>query len=538
MIFSIKVTIAVLWLLSAGFDYSAFSYIWQLKEYRLDRFKDFFHTKQGREFFTQYRIIWRALIALSLYVAVEGNGAASLVVLLLLDFFYNIRSVITGSFRRPDITGRSALLLLLAVLFEAIVLLMARTVNIILLLLLFRFFTMTIVVFCTAIPVKATKNMIIWYAGRKIQRNSHLRVIGITGSFGKTTVKEFVSHLLSQKYRTLKTPGNTNTDIGVARFLLKSDLKNIDVLVIEMGAYRVGEIKKICRMVRPQIGILTSIAEQHLSLFGSIENIQTTKYELLRSIPSTGYVITNADNPYCLSLLSTLNCKKIETFGTDPDRKPDYLIKDIKGSPEHIDCEVIYAGLPLRLSAPVRGSHQALNIAPAVMVAGHMGISDEEIRKALLSLPRDLKTSISIYPYGAAIIIDDSYNANPDGFRAALDILSMYPSTRKRIVITRGMMELGERSGEIHERIGEEITFCADELVVITSDFFEPLKRGVDSIKHKYNLELKSIYDPKELLSYLQSFKQSSSVILLENRMPQAIYNELTLHRPKRDKDL
>ena len=134
-----------------------------------------------------------------------------------------------------------------------------------------------------------------------------LTVIGITGSYGKSSVKEFLGHFLETEFSVIKTPRNTNTEIGVAQFVLASNFADKDVFIVEMGAYRPGEIKLICDMVRPSIGVLTVIAEQHLSLFGSIKNIQSAKYELLRSLPTNGFAVTNADNAYCTELLDTLD---------------------------------------------------------------------------------------------------------------------------------------------------------------------------------------------------------------------------------------
>ena len=291
-----------------------------------------------------------------------------------------------------------------------------------------------------------------------------------------------------------------------------------------MGAYKRGEIRIICDMVRPTIGVLTAISEQHLALFGSIENIQQAKYELLRAIPEDGLVITNADNVYCMEPLSELRCKGVETFGLDPERNPTCLTTDVKTSLVGTTFQGRYKGMSGEVHTPVLGAHHATNIAVAVMVAFHLHVSGELIRKGCETLPKDIHGSLQIFQYGSAIVVDDSYNSNAAGFRSALDVLSLFPSNKKRVLITRGMIELGDRSQEVHELIGEEISLVVDELVVITRDSFAALKQGVGS-KYQTKIYLKDTF--ADLALYIRSLKKTEAIILLENRLPEKIYHEI-----------
>jgi UDP-N-acetylmuramoyl-tripeptide--D-alanyl-D-alanine ligase len=413
---------------------------------------------------------------------------------------------------------------------EGALFVLTRDWVVLLVLLILRFFILTSVVYLFSFPTWALKRYYIAKAAKKMLRYPNMVVVGITGSYGKSSVKEFLAHFLSTTLRVEKTPKNINTEMGVARFILNTDFLNTDVFVVEMGAYRPGEIKLICDMVRPKIGILTVIAEQHLSLFGSIKNIQAAKYELLRSLPKDGFAVTNADNPYCTEFLDTLVVKEVETFGTEPDNAPDCLITDVETHDDGIICSGTYHGKTGGIVAPVIGAHHVYNIAAASMVAVYLGVADNDIVEAAKTLPIDIQGSLKKYMYGKATILDDSYNSNPEGFKAALDVLKSVSHGKKTVVITRGMLELGGRSKELHEQIGGEVAFVADELVVISKDFFESLRRGAGS-KYRTNVVLKENHD--ELVQYLRKLKEESVYVLLENRMPSAVIQELSQYSPK-----
>ncbi len=288
-----------------------------------------------------------------------------------------------------------------------------------------------------------------------------------------------------------------------------------------MGAYKIGEIKKICDMVKPKIGILTAISEQHLSLFGDIKKTQQAKYELLLSLPTDGLAVVNADNAYCRECLSQVKAS-VATFGIEPENNPTYLIEDIKSGLNGTTWRRMVSGNETRVESPLIGEYTVMNVAPCVLVALRMEMTIEQINAQIKTLPPNIKISESV----GRTVIDDSYNSNPDGFRAALDILNKFPSDKKRIIITRGMLELGERSDEIHRQIAEDIEFVADELVVITKDFVEPLRSPLNE-KYRTNFVLKD--NPTELLKYVKELRDTNCVILLENRVPTTVRQELGL---------
>ena len=525
--FSLPLHLAIiaLWGLSALFDYLDFASILQLKEYRLDRLRDFWKSHQGQHYIRRYGLLWRTLLCTALlFWPINPNITIRYILLALfsIDALRLCGTILKHKLRRPKITIKVAAIISVAFLIEIGLALYKHSWDAVFGLIILRPFIIALVTFASNNVTQQLKNWYIYRATKKIARFPNVTVIGITGSYGKSTVKEYTSHILGKKFRVLRTPGNINTDIGVAMFVLRQNLAEADVLVVEMGAYKIGEIDKICQMVKPKIAVLTAIIEQHLILFGSIENVQQAKYELLRAIPANGLVVTNADNTYCVEFLPELACKNQQTFGEELDNHPTLLIDEAGYRNGFASGQYSYQGRDWHITAPVVGAHQVTNLAPAVMVATHLGMSQEEITVACATLPAG-DHGLKIFPFGQATIIDDSYNSNPAGFSAALEVLSSFPSSQSRVVITRGMLELGDRHDEIHETIAEEIAFCADTLVIITPDAADALQRGVDRLHDKFHLKVEQMYDSGALRNYLVGLKETSSVILLENRVPETV---------------
>lgn len=517
--------ILIAWFVVAAFDYGEFCHVWQLKEYRLDRFRDYISTKQGKNFLKSY-LVRRMVLAFLVGLAVWFKAELFFSAVLLMIFFEIIRianKFFTKQLRHPKITAKSMLIIAVALVIEFFAFYFSANPFEIMAFFALRFFILSLVVFLFFIPTKIAKRLVVFLAERKLKKFSNLCVIGITGSYGKTTVKNFLDQILSVRFKVISTPKNINTEIGVAKFILSGDFADKDVFVVEMGAYNIGEIKTICDMTHPEIGILTAINEQHLSLFGSIENIQKAKYELLLSLPKNGLAVTNIDNKYCREFLSDVK-SEVKTFGQEKENKPDCSVDDIKIKEDgDVGFSLTVAGVKHMLDAPIVGAHNAMNIAACTLVANYLGISMTDIADQIKNLKLPDGT-LQIHKYGESVIIDDSYNANPDGFKAALEILKSYPADFRKIVITRGMIELGEKSAVLHSEIGKKISQVADELVIIADNNEKDLKNGaVES-----GIEISTIYDGKRLFEYVQKFRSSKCLVLLENRIPANVHAELT----------
>lgn len=535
MISPIAITIQFLWLISALFDLNEFAYRLQLKEYRWDRFKDFLKSKKGEEFVFSYNVFWRFIIAL-LALLIPYSGAIqlqySILVVLGIDFIFNIIKLVNRKIYRPDFTLRAILLMIMSLTAEVSVFLITGSWRAVLFVLMVRFITISVVSALLQIPVNIVKELYKRKATKEMKQLDDLLVIGVTGSYGKTSVKNYLSSILSCKYDVVKTPQNINTAIGVSKFITNHDFSKDKVFIVEMGAYREGEIRTICDIVGPDIGILTGINEEHLSLFGDITVTQKTKYELLRSIPEEGLVVTNADNKYCIEYLDELDAGTIKTFGIEEENNPDFLIENIKSKEDKLYFEGTFEEKKNKFTASIVGGHNAENLAACILVARFLEIPLEEIKNCLLDLDSPDRR-LTIREYGRTIIIDDSYNSNPAGFKAALNVLDSYSSSKKRIVITRGMLELGEESDEIHRRVAGEVSFYADELVIISKDSEKPLKEG---ILDKYRTNVITKFNQDDLLEYVRSFYDSNTVVLVENRLPPKVYKEIKFQEEQNDK--
>lgn len=521
----LNIILGALWLGSALVDYAEFCYVCQLKEYRWDRIKDFFNTEQGRNFRFSYPLFWRSIIAFVLFLWPINQIDVFeyiLIVFFSSDLVYALYKKFNLRLRHPKKTKKALSIIAFSLMIEGSVILFSDDLVIILALVMVRFFLLSGVVSFFNKLTFLLKKVYIRRATFKMIGYPNLLVIGITGSFGKTTTKEYLAHILSSKYQVARTPLHVNTEIGVAKYILGTDFDGLDVFVVEMGAYRIGEIKQICDIVRPKIGVLLAINEQHLSLFGSIENTQKAKYELLLSLPANGLAIVNSDNKYCRELLNTINCE-VKTFGMESEFNPSLLIEDVfKEDKDKMSLTFRgkYNNENFKINTSAIASYNITNIAPCVIIARHFGMSWESINERTRSLalaPAGVKTFL----HDKCIVIDDSYNSNPAGFKAALDFLCEFPSSKKRIVVTRGMLELGDKSDELHEIVGGEVAFSADQLVIISPDYTVPLSRGVGS---KYQTEIILKYQVEALFEFLESAKKKDCVILLENRLPVMVY--------------
>ncbi|MBD3311734.1 MAG: hypothetical protein GF349_04580 [Candidatus Magasanikbacteria bacterium] len=521
---TITILILVSWFFLMLFDYAEMCYVWQLKSYRWDRIRDFFSTKQGKYFFRKMRIFWRCLWLFVLLVVPVEIQIILLILFIIQELAVYAIRLFKGKWKRPALSYKVLIIIISTATVEfALLFFLNFKYEFLMIFTIIRFLILSLVI---SLYYLADSLLLLLYrelARRKLEKYEKLTVIGITGSYGKTTVKEFLYQILSNEFKVIKTPKNYNTTISIAKFILKNDFSDYDIFIVEIGAYKIYDVKFTTKMLNPKIGILTAINEQHLSLFGSIEKIQNAKYDLLRMLPKDGLAVTNIDNKYCREKLSEISCE-VKTFGIIEEYNPDALVKDIKEVDNGLIISGRVNGVEGTFFAPVVGKHNASNIVACILVAMHLGMKKDKIIESIgkLKMPRG---TMQIFNYGNSTVIDDSYNSNPDGFKSALDAMKVYPSERKRIVITRGILELGEKSAEIHEKIGNEIAFVVDELVLVSKDYEEFLKKGVGK---KYNTDVIIKDEENDLMNYVKNLKNKNAVILVENRIPHKVYQELT----------
>ena len=473
MIVNWKILLIIIWLATAIFDYAKYSYVWQLKEYRWRNMLDYLRKNSNRQ--------------------------------LVFNSFYFLHRIL-----RPQLTLKIILINVSSFLLETVVIYFLFSWLTVFIIIILRFFIFSGVVGLFYMPTILIKKIYIYRATKKLKGyHGKLKVVGVTGSYGKTTVKYFLDQVLSSKFKVLKSPKYVNTEIGIARFILQTNFSKVEIFIVEMGAYKPGDIEIITKMVKPIVGILTSINEQHLALFDNLKTTQATKYELLYSLPKNGLAIVNNDNKLCREFLDKIDVKS-KTFGTNGNLKPDYYVSNITMNEQGI----VFNCNDVKYMAPIIGKHNAINLVPVIIAADYFGMKQEEIQNAIqvVKLPPQ---NTQLYKLNRALIIDDSHNANPNGFMASLELLNFFKKNRRAVVITRGMNELGKSSRKNHYLVANNIAKVADTLVIISPDNKDYLKKGIGN----RNTKIEMIFSGEKLIQYIKKISSNDAVILLENRL-------------------
>lgn len=356
------------------------------------------------------------------------------------------------------------------------------------------------------------KNIIVFLAKRKIRSMKDLTVIGITGSYGKTSVKEILGHILAYRYKVLKTPESFNTILGVSKVILKDLKPKHEFFVIEMGMYNLGEIKKLCDVVKPKAGIVTAVGLSHLERAGSIENIYKAKSELIESLPRESLAVFNRENELCEKMSKVRSDLTLSLCGFSKFGNNSVWADEVKTTEKGISFELHSGGGGVKIIAPLLGRHNALNIVLASAAALHFGVSLEEIKNALTSLPSVPHRLQLMEGANGSIIIDDSYNANPESVKSAIEVLKDFGSDNK-IVVTPGMIELGEKQYFENEKFGEMLGKVADYVLVVGETNRKAIVEGLKKTKANF-FEMK---DLKEATTKLSELVTPGSVILFEN---------------------
>ncbi len=466
---------------------------WQIREYRFDRMRAHFFTTDGiKDLFN----LW---------------------------FF-------RGIFPRPRISGRIILIgLLFAVFSSVFVFAVEQNFNLGLLTIILWertiFFWIWLSVFISDIPVFFVRQFLFYQACQIMKQNKNVEVIGITGSFGKSSTKAILIHLLQSKFgeeAVLYNPGNENNEVAIARLVLKNrgffadaGAKNPSgsssqlplrkgakrkFFVVEIGAYKMGEIRQVCNFVFPKIGILTGINTQHLSLFGSQERIQRAKFELAESAAQK--VFFNANSPLLAQVFEDREIQAVKipiSFSA---------AKKLKKHPEKTEFEIYGKKMVL----PWGGGFFVGNAFLAMEACREYGMKPEEIEKALKKLP-PLERALSVQKHKKGFtVLTDLYSANPDGVLVAVDHLDQFSG--KKIFVGIPLLELGENAESVHRQIFERLEKMDTEVFWWKPDFSN---LGTDICGNQFHGK-----DLKKLKKQVKDLK-SGDVVLLESKLPKDV---------------
>ena len=416
-------------------------WLWQLKEYHWGRFKAHFEAQAAKKILSSF---WRLKYPkLTFKVAVIFAACLALEIFLISTFSLFLTVILT-------------------------------------------LILVPLVVFFAQIITVLWRNFIIVKATKKRGEMKNLLAIGVTGSFGKTSTKEFLAAILEQKFgaeKVLKTKGHQNSEVGISLCILKELRPQHEVFVCEMGAYKKGGIKLLCDIVKPQLGIVTGVNEQHLATFGSMENLLSAEggRELVESLPEDGKAFFNAKNKYCRDLYEKTTIQKF-------------------------------------LYGEGAKNFGAENLLGAELVAKELGMTETEIAKAKEKISNKLPgINIKKSALGPTVI-DASYSANPTGVLAHLDYLATFPG--KKVVVMPCLIELGTASKEIHRNIGQKIAKVCDLAIITTNDRFAQIKEGAGD-------KAELLERAEDIFAKIKSFCSKGDTLLIEGRVPQKLHELL-----------
>jgi len=450
-----KILISIVWFLVFTKLLVFWVWLWQLKEYHGGRFIAHFEAQALRKiFFSFHGIRYPKLTKKIVLVLASG-------IILEIAFLFLV-------FNSPTYILHLIRLIILAPIFASVLILLFQ------------------------IPANILIKRVLKKAKQKRKRFENLTVIGISGSYGKTAVKEFLYEMLSEKFNVLKTKKNINAEIGIAQTILKELGSFHQIFIAEIGAYEIGKIKQVAQMIKPKIGILTGINEQHLSTFGSLENIKKAKNEILE-------------------------CSEIKIDYNDLD----LIATNIIIEKEYVSFKINNVDFRVNLL----GNHNIQNILLAASCAKKLGMSLEEISKACLKI-KPAQGGMKLLKRNGLTILDASYSANPNGVIADLDYLNIYDG--KKVIVMPCLIELGKESKQIHKRIGKKIAEVCDLAIITTKDYFKEIKGETETrvsvnLQRPGSLSVLLIENPENIVKKLKEF--SPSVILLEGRIPKLIWH-------------
>ncbi|MCS6834448.1 MAG: UDP-N-acetylmuramoyl-tripeptide--D-alanyl-D-alanine ligase [Anaerolineae bacterium] len=379
-------------------------------------------------------------------------------------------------------------------------------------------------------PVEALFRQRFIAQARRVLAEVQPKVIGITGSYGKTTTKNYLRDILNGRYKTYATPKSYNTMMGVC-IALNNDVADdysIEYFICEMGAYIPGEIARICNLTPPDISIVIEVGPQHLERFGSLENIAIAKYEIIKALKPQGLGVFNYDNPYVRAMyergypqnrIAVSTTLTLEEARAIPDG-PRFLAQNVRESLLGLSFDVtdLASGEQISFTTPVVGRHNVLNILLATAVAVHEGMSLQDVAQRVRTLaPAESRLVRQVDERGVTVI-NDAYSANPVGVVSALEVLSLY-QTGRRVVVTPGMVELGHLHDQENHKLGVLLTQHASDILLIGHKQTTPIQQGIASTT--FPRERVIVFESiREALDWYKSHLSAGDTILFMNDLP------------------
>ncbi|MCH5149496.1 MAG: UDP-N-acetylmuramoyl-tripeptide--D-alanyl-D-alanine ligase [Spirochaetales bacterium] len=362
---------------------------------------------------------------------------------------------------------------------------------------------------------------------KKRLRKSSVCSIGITGSFGKTSTKFFLSEVLNSKYKTLTTPSSFNTPMGISKVLNGEPLDDYRYFVSEMGADHVGDITELCNLVQPQAGIITAVGIQHLETFGTPENILRTKLELFDAIPDSGFGIYNYDCDILRDAISKRSYKfPLYSYSVEPQNFPDVNLyaKDIVQTCKGLSFSAVFAdGRILNIETKLLGRHNVQNILAVILAAWKMGLSDKEIEFGMRNVEAVEHRLKRIDSGNGILVLDDAFNSNYNGAIEAVNVLNEI-AEHKKIVVTPGFVELGDMEEAQNRNFGSYMASKIDYAVLVGGGKSLSIRDGLlnSGFDYEHIFNVDSLAEAQNVLAKILTV---GDVVLFENDLPDIYSN-------------
>lgn len=340
------------------------------------------------------------------------------------------------------------------------------------------------------------------------------KVVGITGSNGKTTTKDMTDAVLSSQYRVHKTQGNFNNHIGLPITILEMPV-DTEVVILEMGMSRAGEIKVLSDLAEPDVAIITMIGESHIEFFGSRDGIADAKMEISSGLKENGVLIYPGEEPLLQERVAFLAGKQLKTFGSSPEN--DFY-------PLQIDAQMNQTSFitnkkpDLTVSLPVLGTYNVNNALAALMAGMILGVSIEKAAPKLAQFQLTKNRTEWLNGLNQSSILNDAYNANPTAMRAVLDNFSTFTNTGKKIVVLGDMLELGEHSAELHLSIKDSLNPAQVEKVILYGEQMTILYEALKETFAEENI-FHFTGDKKPLIQFVKNQVEPGDYVLLKSSL-------------------